>query len=517
MGARIYTAAVAGYNGSLSTFYFCTGTGFISAAGDTPALTWYEPRITQPAWMKRDAFGGYRVTGRSSVQYGDLVLANPDGALDYMDDYEFDGRAITIKVGILNRPGTPTWTTVLTGTIEQATFGWNTITIRIRDRQIELDSPLQVTKYAGTNSGSPLAGIEGAADILGKPKPKTYGQVFNISPVQVNTDKLIYQAHDGAVASIDAVYDRGLALTIGTAYTNQSDMETNAPAAGYYRVWAAGGCFRITPVTGTTPAGLITADVTQGTNAAARTCAQLVKTIVTGPGAIAAGDITSGDITTLDSANSSVLGVYAANEVTISSQLDLLCASVGAYWGFDQLGKFRVRRLDAPSGSPDLTITTTEIISIERVPSKDQNRGVPSQRVNVTYKPNYTIQETDVSSTVTNARKAYICAGGMMTTAYDSGILTTHPLPKQTNIDTQLVAKAAADTEAARLLTLFGVRRDMFDVAIMLDGSVGVSLDIGSLVMVQVNRYGMNAGRLFVVIGLMPDLRRNRIDMTIWG
>src|SRR5574340_223539 len=131
-----------------------------------------------------------------------------------------------------------------------ASFSWKEIAIRIKNRQLELNTPIQTTKYAGTNSLPD--GLEGVSDIQGKSKPLLFGQCKNITPVLVNTSRLIYQVNDGAIITTNAaVYDNGVALTKGADYASQADMETNAPAAGAFRLWLAGGYFRL----GSTPAG----------------------------------------------------------------------------------------------------------------------------------------------------------------------------------------------------------------------------------------------------------------------
>ena len=74
-----------------------------------------------------------------------------------------------------------------------------------------------------------------------------------------------------------------------------------------------------------------------------------------------------------------------------------------------------------------------------------------------------------------------------------------------------------ASSEATRLLALYGVRRDMFEVSAILPPADMALIDIDSVVAVDIDRYSMNGGRSFRVIGLMPDLRRGRIDLTLWG
>jgi hypothetical protein len=101
------------------------------------------------------------------------------------------------------------------------------------------------------------AALEGGTDLAGKYKPRAWGNVQNVPPVLVDSASLIYQVNDGAISDVPAAYDRQIALVKGADYVSQSDMQTNAPAAGNYRVWKAGGFFRL----GSTPAGTCTADV----------------------------------------------------------------------------------------------------------------------------------------------------------------------------------------------------------------------------------------------------------------
>jgi hypothetical protein len=65
--------------------------GYATRATETPASEYYDGKITQPSTMRRDAFDSGTTSGRSRVGYGDLVLANDDGALDILLTYAFDG------------------------------------------------------------------------------------------------------------------------------------------------------------------------------------------------------------------------------------------------------------------------------------------------------------------------------------------------------------------------------------------------------------------------------------------
>lgn len=491
--------------------------GYVSRAADSPANTYYEGRIQQPANVQRTLFGANATSGISQIGYGNLVLTNLDGALDGLLEYSFAGRAITIRLGevLPNSAGVPTWTTVLKGVMEQAEFSWQKVTIRVRDRQQDIAKPLQQTRYAGTNSLP--NGLEGVAtDIKGKPKPLVFGQVFNAPITLVNSSRLIYQAHDGsALASVDAVYDRGVALTAGTAYASQVDMETTAPTAGQYRVWnsAAGTYIRL----GSNASGTVTADLTQGAAAANRTAAQLWNQILTKAG-VAAGDISSADVTALDALVAYPVGIFLRSDydMTALEACDIVMNSVGAWFGSDASGVFRCGRVVLPSGGSVGTITATEVLSVERIANNDPGIGIPAWKVKLGYQRLWATQD-DVTASVTADRKGYLAQEYRRVEASDSAVLTANTTSPEIEFLTVLVNAADAASEASRRLTLYKSRRDMLQLRVRVDVALASALDIGKVVTLQLNRYGLSAGKQFLVIGLRTDMRNRQFDLTLWG
>lgn len=197
--------------GGLTTLRYATGNGFITTGSETPASTWYDGRLQQPAAIKRDLFASGTTQGRSRVGYGDLVLLNGDGNLDTLLTYGWSGRSVIVRRGAVGAAYPGGFATVFSGTAEQCEVSGDTLVVKLRDRQLDLAVPLQPNKYAGNNVLPD--GLEGVAgDLAGKPKPFGMGKVQNLRAVCVNTAKLIYQVHDGAVTSIDAVYDSGVQL-----------------------------------------------------------------------------------------------------------------------------------------------------------------------------------------------------------------------------------------------------------------------------------------------------------------
>lgn len=496
----------------LRTLYF-SSQGFTSGATPPPggvAHTAYEPRIQQPAVLRRDCFDRGTTGGESRVGYGALELVNLDGGLDYLADLGIDGQPISLILGSMARNGAPVWETVLVGTVEQPAIGWSSVTLRLRDRQAELAKPLSAATFAGTNALP--AGLEGVDDIKGKTKPVCFGKVFNVSPPMVNTSRLIYQVSTGAISTVSAVYDRGLGLSKGADYASQADMETTAPSASTFRVWPAGGYFRL----GSSPTGIVTADVTQGASASDRTTAQLIKQIALSMG-IAAGDINAADVTALDAANSAEVGYWTDSSDDANEALDDLANSIGAWWGFDRLGKLRMQRFEAPSGTPVAYLEPADIIRIDRVANNDAGRGIPAWKVTLGYKKFFTTQPNDLAGAVAVTRRQELAKDYRTVEAEDAAIKTRHTLATPLEFDTLLIDATAAQTECTRRLNLYKAERATITARLALDASLISSLDLGVVVRLTLPRFGMAAGRDFRVIGLQPDYKLRLIDVTLWG
>lgn len=517
---QIVTAEVQAYDPAIPgvrSLYFATQ-AFVTGPGDTPANAYFDGRISVPPNVQRFCWAADSTTGRTEIGFGDLILANPDGALDALIGFSFVGRRILIRLGEVTprSGGVPTWTTVLDGTMEQAEFSWREIRIRVRDRLQDLTKPHIQARFAGTNSLP--NGIEGVfGDLSGQCKPRIYGQVYNVAMPCVNTTRLIYLAHWGAapLASVDAVFDRGAALTRGADYASQTDMESNAPNSGQFRVWNASTAtyFRI----GSNPQGTVTADLTQGANAAARTVGQVFSSMLQDAG-ISAGSISSADVAALDAAAPAVVGFAFTHreETTTIEAIDAVTQSVGAWFAPDASGVWRIGRLAVPTGPGVGTITATDVISIDRVPSRDPGVGVPAWKVKVGYSRVWEVQD-DLTSSATMARKGFVDQAYRRTEATDSSVKTANLTSPEIVRTTLLTTKADADAEAARLLAIYKARRDFLRVRVRVDSGLAAALDIGRTVVLQLPRFGMGAGKAFLIIGIRTDMRGYIFELTLWG
>ena len=207
--------------------------GFTTGPGDTPANQYFQPVLRAPSSLRRSLFGSGTMSGRSQVGIGDLVAVNNRGALDDALGYAYDGRETKVWRGLTTGTFPTDFEEVMVGTMAGPPVGGlEELRFSFRDRQEELRVPFQQNRYAGTGS------LEGGDDLKGKWKPKVLGQVLEIPALLVNPAKHIYQFHDGALQSVDGVYDAGIALTRTVQAWTQ---ETSGTANALFAVASDGG------------------------------------------------------------------------------------------------------------------------------------------------------------------------------------------------------------------------------------------------------------------------------------
>jgi hypothetical protein len=500
--------------GTVSTFYLSTDK-LVTEPTDTPVNVAFQDRILDPGTIGIHAFADGRTGGNTKLESGQIIIGNFDANLDSFLNYSFDGRSVTIRSGTSGAyPGS--YPALFIGTVESVDASVAQIVLVLKDKQWKLTLPAITTLYGGTNSLP--NGLDGVpTDIQGKAIPKTYGKVFNVSPPMVNSSKLTFQVNNGVVVDIPAVYDSGILITKGADFATSALLQAAAPGAGTYITCFAEGYFRL----GTTPAGEITSDVTQGAAGANRTVAQILKQLATDAG-LSGGEISSADVTALDTANSAVVGIFLSDStVTFLTAMDQIATSVGAYYGFDYTGTLRMGQLIAPTGPPVVTlydynlIEPTGGIALNRVTAKDN--GVPVWNVILNHTLNYTVQSSGLAGAVTAATRGYLANATRSVASADATIKNQWKLAGTMTVDTLLTSASDAATEAARLLAIYKVRRDIYEATISVDIFTANSLKLMDLVTVQVSRFGMDSGKLFRVIGYSIQLATNMVILTLWG
>ena len=494
--ARRYLVILEPYDPDVATVValYYSDHGFVTEPGDSPANQYFEPRVVSALNFERHLFQRGLIGGRSIPNFGEIVLANADGGLDGFLEYGWDDRRVQVLLGgddfVYGDFGL-----VFDGTAEQIEITDDVVTVRLRDWQHKLNKPVQGALYAGTG------GDEGGTDLTGVRKPLAFGRVLNVRPVMVDPGAGRYQAHDGAIDDVDAVYVGGIAYTkiAGTPAANQYAADT---ATGFVTVGGAPLTEQVTcDVKGAKPGGTYLTSV-----------ADIVEEIVTSQGGLDAGDLDSTSFTALNTANGSIVGIYfdGAGNKTVLEVLDELVASIGGYYGFDRSGKFEVGRLEAPGGTPAATFTNVEILEIDR-----QATALPVHRVRLGYQPNWTVQvEFQLNGGATAGRRAFTARDFRHVTAEDGSVLTKHPLAGDLEVKTLLDASAAASAEASRLLGLYKADRDLFRVRVK---TQPFALELADTVRLTYPRFGLDAGKDCGVIGLVEDAAINEVELTLWG
>lgn len=552
MPAREFVFSVNGRNGAGATSaYKYATTGYVDGS------TFVEGRLKVAGVLDRHAYSENKLLGRMQIGQVAVTLQNLDGALDTLRQTAFFNE----DASILELD--PVTMAPLYGTFgllkmyaEQPIVDERHVTFSLWDSRGKLDRPYTNVRYAGTNTGSPAAGIEGTDDdIGGHTKPLLLGKVYNISPPRVNADKLIYQLHgvnnstgtvggvsNGTMGSGDTitVYDRMVPLQrAGTDYINQADMENNAPLPGQYRVWVGGGCFRL----GSEPVGRITADVTRSSGfLTTRAIVNQIVRIATG---LNNTDWVVSQFNALfapsPGTTDPLAGIYLTDERNVIDALSELLAGVSGFYSWMQSPGATSPEAELPYllqlslpanslvaakvGYQKLILTETDVLGeVRPVIPNDDARGMPVWKVTLGYKKNYTVMsEEECSGSVSKATIDFVTREYREVYAEDSSVRTQWPHATELKINTLLVNKADAQAEANRLLTMFKQPRDMFKVKVHFDA---ISLQAGGnprkwvpgwVVNFTYPRFGLNAGKDLIIVGMQEDFAANTVEFTLWG
>jgi len=511
-----------------------------------------ESRVQQAGEWETVLFGPTSLRGAMAIGNTTIVLRNEDGALDGLRNYSFDGLPVAVDQWdfeggepLTAAPGHLSATHVA----EQVLVHLDRVEIVCRSGRHNWDVPLLTARYAGTNVGSPLAGIEGTADdIGGTPKPRCLGIVRNVAPVMVNTTRLIYQVdgYDGFNTGFTiGVYDKRASLARGADYASQAAMETTAPAAGQFRVWPAGGCFRL----GSTPVGQVTCDVNNPSRhpvtgvPIASPSARLYDVAAALLYQVTGEQMTLKYLTTAVSTLTG--GIYFRDEISLLTALEQV---VGGFLGYmmtavplgDGDGTAPapyIGQLHAPGAMLPWTrqvsaVQIDESVALEGVRlvpvvPEGSERGLPVYRVVMRHDRNYTVMtEMDLAGVVATSVIERCKTPWRVTAREDAATLTKWPEALETTIDTALLNVTFLDLE---VLALLGGERRMYQLtgvpgyairsqAQFSGGAKPVAaFHAGCEVVLTLPRADMGAGKTFLATRVAFDFDSDTYSMTLWG
>jgi hypothetical protein len=500
--------------GPPQTLRFSSGGGMRTGPHDTPPLVHFSPRLTQPWLIRRDLFDRATTYGAIKSAKGQLVLANADGQLDgLLLNTALDGREVRAYVGREGAPFPSAWTPVGRGMVETTASNGNEIVLALRDRLDLLDLPLLTSLYAGSNVLP--NGVEGVmTDIGGKPKPRVYGSVLNVTPYAVNTALRIYQVSD-RLCAVSACYDRGVSLAFGGNFADVASLSAATLAPGSYGLCstASGTYVRLQGA----PAGTVTVDAS---TAETRT-ASLIQQVVLDAG-FSLADVHLGDVAALNALCPASVGVWVDGTRTGLDVINELAGSIGAFVCFDNSNTLRMARLDAPTEPSVLTIRPARVVAPPKlISTADGDRGLPPWQITLAWGRVYTTQ-TDLAGSVAADHRALVEKPYRIVTLQAPSVRVAHPLAptlgsQDSPIQTALTNLADAQAEAARRLALYSVGRRMWQVKLRLEPAQQAVIDLGLVVTLVYPRFGMQQGLPFRVAGIESDADSGETTLRLWG
>lgn len=237
----------------------------------------------------------------------------------------------------------------------------------------------------------------------------------------------------------------------------------------------------------------------------------LIQRILLDDTPLTSGDIEAADIAALNTAQPAALGLYqrAGVDRPVPEVLDEICATVGAWWGFDPAtGKFRVRRLDAP-GTPDHTIEQRQVHRITMLPAELRLREQTVEAAR-RWRP---LVDGEVAPAITEATRRSLVTPSYPCVATHADTASAAKLWRDETLASLFAYQEDGQAEAERRAALFGPQRLSAEVEV----DDIPSLELGQTVRIVHARYGLAAGRDFRVLRASREGDPRVLTMTLWG
>lgn len=483
--------------------YVTTAAGYATEPSDTPA--------NQPFRGVLQSFSFSRSImqndiGQFTTGTGNLIISNADAEYDFLPQtYAIDGRPITIRIGRADQAYAAAFQMA-----RLTASGWNIntdqISIDLEDFSYKLEVPIQPNTYGGTG------GVDGGTDLAGKRKPLVFGNALNLSPVLLVPNLLIYQAHDGAMQSIDTVYDRGIALTGAGDVADYATLAAASVTSGQFKTCLAAGLFKL----GSSPSGTVTADVKgDATDGYLTRTADIVRwalrhrTVLADP-----ADLYVSSFDAVNAAQPAPIDYFIGpdDNLTVAGFIQNIMNGIGGWGGHRLDGTFEVRIFSAPSGVPVASFARADMVGgdIKREPLPDSYRP-PRWRWRVPYQRCWTVQ-TDLAGAVSAARKAFVAEPYRLAEATSGTIQLDHPFAQDRDpVQSYFSNQADAATEAARLIDLFKTTRAIYRMPLP---RRALRREMGDVIHVTHPRFDLAFGRLMTIVEwkLQMDFSGKAID-----
>lgn len=484
-------------SGTTQTFYAATS-GWTTRPTDTPANTPIAPRIKSAGSYKRELFSGTRVTGAVRPSFGEIVLYNPDGALDAWMDYGVSGGKVIVRIGDEDGAYPADYTTVYIAYAQYLVADFGEVRVRLRDRLYLLEQPLVTASFAGTG------GLEGSSDVKGKLKQWVSSDPGYFPPILIDASLQLYFVQatgPGGLMSNFKVFEGGIPITRGTNYTSASECTTTSPASGEVRFWFGVGnagpvYFRL----GSVPVGDLRVYGLgyKASGATWRFTDIAAQAGITGAG----GGLTVGAVLVDDS----------------RTMLDVLTTSVLAVFGW-----FGMTRLDVFT-SGVFNVPATATIEFNQHNASGWTRTVPNEMYAPVWRVSVAVGKTwpcAVLAGATAQNTDYLTRDPWWAsyTQEDAAIKTANPGAESAEIEIEnrdLQSSLAMTNFISKYLARFGVRRQFFLFTVPMTPE-NLAIELHDTVLIRLPRFGLSGGKAMRVITQQIDIDKRTITYGVWG
>jgi hypothetical protein len=481
--------------------------GWIGEPGDAA-----EPNMPYPARMIEPPALEYGVpvlpegVRRRSFTAGEVLLANGDGALDYLaGNWHVGGQRVALLRGPHRRPRhapLASFLPIATLRAGGAASGTTRLRLPLVDASADFGVPA-CNLYGGTGDQ------DGDARLAGQAKPRLYGIKRNFEPVLVDAARYIYQINDGAMQELFAVRDRGVPYTLATVRANYAALKANVPPAGSCDICYAEGFIRVEPATSTV--SLLTVDArgdASGAGYLAGTPASIARKILTGPGGISSAAIAVGAFASWPAGEA---GLYLRGG-TVAAAMDELCAGIAAWWGADRYGNITGGQVEAPEGmAPSWAIQPW---MLRAPPEEAEPPAPPRWRAVVGYQAlGRVMSGEDLAGSVSAANRGLWGQPCQIAIEGDFALTGTYPQAVDPPVLVSVLDGAGdAGALALRLFDLHRVPRRTWRAQL---NRSGLAIQPGQAVRLTWPRHGLSAGP--VLIARSISVRGDRADVLLWG
>lgn len=483
---------------AIEPLYLST-TGFTTRPTDDPISTTFQPRLKGQLTYKRS--GSCIVWERDQAvgTVGTIDIDNTDGALDFWFTEVWRNRSVVIKRG-LETDEYADFVEVARCVVDSISApNWYTIRLSLRDKGALLDVPLQSNLYPA---------LTFAPGLQGTPRPVCIGLCEGVPLVLVNSADLEYDVHDDTTFDVEEVTDQGVILVEGVEWERSTESTT----------------FGVRRLNNNVQTGKQVARVRGESNPGASVSASDI--LVTRlPDVIAyllsrspidPGDVHS-SVDALDVAAPYDLCLWDRSGMTIAQALTYFMDSFCGWWYFDRENLLHVGRLQEIVGPPVVELSDKNMIgditpTLDTAPKLSTTLGCVRN-----WSPH---KEGEVAGSVydDDPERAQRIA---MDQQVRASVLTPHP-----TYDHAVSAKPSpsllsnvedGQTEIDRRIFLFEGENTFYACKAALEGSLSYTLEPGDVVLVTVDRFGLHAGKLMMVVSVDTDLNSSVVSLILWG